>query len=57
MLFDFNTPDGFPEELKGTFDCVVIDPPFITREVWEKYTEVSDCFQLRGTVRINISRM
>jgi 16S rRNA G966 N2-methylase RsmD len=41
VLFDFNTPDGFPEELKGTFDCVVIDPPFITREVWEKYTRVS----------------
>ena len=22
-----------------TFDMCVIDPPFITREVWEKYTE------------------
>lgn len=26
-------------ELKGAFDMVVIDPPFITREVWEKYAE------------------
>jgi hypothetical protein len=40
VLFDFNKPDGFPEEMKGTFDMVVIDPPFITREVWQKYTEV-----------------
>ena len=22
----------------GTFDMVVCDPPFITREVWEAYT-------------------
>ena len=22
----------------GSFDMVVVDPPFITREVWEKYT-------------------
>jgi 16S rRNA G966 N2-methylase RsmD len=25
--------------LLGYFDMVVIDPPFITREVWEKYAE------------------
>ena len=24
-----------------TFDMCVIDPPFITREVWEKYTEAA----------------
>ena len=24
--------------MQGTFDMCVIDPPFITREVWEKYT-------------------
>jgi EEF1A lysine methyltransferase 1 len=24
-----------------TFDMAVIDPPFITREVWQKYTEAA----------------
>lgn len=40
VRYDFNAPIGFPnaEALRGTFDMVVIDPPFITREVWEKYT-------------------
>jgi hypothetical protein len=28
---------GFPEALLHSFDAVVVDPPFITREVWEKY--------------------
>lgn len=26
-----------PSELTGTFDMMVVDPPFIVREVWEKY--------------------
>ena len=26
-------------ELHGVFDMVVIDPPFITREVWDKYAK------------------
>ena len=30
-------PAGIPAELQHVFDLVVIDPPFITREVWEKY--------------------
>ena len=25
--------------MHGSFDMAVVDPPFITREVWEKYTE------------------
>ena len=27
----------FDENLSGTFTLALIDPPFITREVWEKY--------------------
>uniref|UniRef100_A0A7S3I0D0 N6-adenine methyltransferase n=1 Tax=Favella ehrenbergii TaxID=182087 RepID=A0A7S3I0D0_9SPIT len=38
VFYDFNRPEDLPEELCGTFHMVVIDPPFITREVWEKYT-------------------
>ncbi|KAA0175138.1 hypothetical protein FNF27_03436 [Cafeteria roenbergensis] len=41
VKYDFNQPLGFPSELTGAFDAVVIDPPFITREVWEKYTETA----------------
>ncbi|GMH49653.1 hypothetical protein TL16_g00575 [Triparma laevis f. inornata] len=42
VFYDFNKPADFgskTEELIKSFDLVVIDPPFITREVWEKYTE------------------
>ncbi|KAH7479746.1 hypothetical protein PRIC1_008713 [Phytophthora ramorum] len=39
VFFDFHKPQGIPSELIGTFDFVVVDPPFITREVWELYTE------------------
>ncbi|KAG2496682.1 hypothetical protein HYH03_005100 [Edaphochlamys debaryana] len=39
--YDFNAPEDLPQELRGAFDCVVIDPPFITREVWAKYAEAA----------------
>eukprot|EP00347_Sterkiella_histriomuscorum_P012287 403369166 len=41
IFYDFNKPEDIPRELEKQFDMVVIDPPFITREVWEKYTEAS----------------
>jgi len=37
VFYDFNKWEELSSELHGTFDMVVIDPPFITREVWEKY--------------------
>ena len=37
MFYDFNKADELPSDLHHQFDLVVIDPPFITREVWEKY--------------------
>mmetsp|Transcript_8645 Transcript_8645/g.14897 ORF Transcript_8645/g.14897 Transcript_8645/m.14897 type:complete len:193 (-) Transcript_8645:309-887(-) len=36
-MYDFNKPEEIPAKLHGQFDCVVIDPPFITHEVWTKY--------------------
>ena len=39
--YDYNFPGQIPEELHHTFDFVVIDPPFITEEVWEKYSEAT----------------
>eukprot|EP00913_Durusdinium_trenchii_P023085 g21675.t1 len=51
VFYDFNAPEELPQELsrfapmrrfgdaelRGAFDFILIDPPFITREVWEKY--------------------
>lgn len=37
VFYDFNAPEVVPPDQLGTFDVVVIDPPFITHEVWEKY--------------------
>lgn len=41
VKYDFNQPSNLPTELLHTFDCVLIDPPFITKEVWEKYAETA----------------
>jgi hypothetical protein len=37
VQYDFNEPDCIDSTLQKTFDLVVIDPPFITKDVWEKY--------------------
>lgn len=37
VFYDFNDPTNLPVELLGRFDFILVDPPFITREVWEKY--------------------
>jgi len=34
VYFDFEKWEELDESLHGAFDMVVIDPPFITREVW-----------------------
>jgi 16S rRNA G966 N2-methylase RsmD len=36
VFYDFNKPLDLPAELKGKFDFILIDPPFITEEVWTK---------------------
>lgn len=38
VFFDFNEPTAIPPELHLTCDYVVVDPPFITEEVWRKYS-------------------
>mmetsp|Transcript_25807 Transcript_25807/g.42382 ORF Transcript_25807/g.42382 Transcript_25807/m.42382 type:complete len:186 (+) Transcript_25807:109-666(+) len=39
--YDFNSPERLPSVLQGSFDVVVIDPPFITHEVWKKYAQAA----------------
>lgn len=36
VFYDFNKPTELPDELKGKFNFILIDPPFITLEVWTK---------------------
>eukprot|EP01001_Neometanema_parovale_P011774 NODE_8031_length_727_cov_96.445364_g7779_i0.p1 GENE.NODE_8031_length_727_cov_96.445364_g7779_i0~~NODE_8031_length_727_cov_96.445364_g7779_i0.p1 ORF type:complete len:209 (+),score=55.41 NODE_8031_length_727_cov_96.445364_g7779_i0:76-627(+) len=42
VFYDFNKPLEVPPELHHAFDLVVVDPPFITEEVWAKYTETAN---------------
>lgn len=37
VYYDFNKPEELREDLIKSFDLVVVDPPFITEEVWQKY--------------------
>lgn len=37
VFYDFNQPESIPESLCHSFDLLVIDPPFITEDVWRKY--------------------
>ena len=42
VYYDFKLPENIPEELHHTFDFLVIDPPFITEEVWTLYSKAID---------------
>ena len=40
--FDFRAgADALPASLRGAFDVCVIDPPFITEEVWRAYADAA----------------
>ena len=41
IKYDFNEPTTVPDVLRGGFRCAVIDPPFITADVWKKYAETA----------------
>ncbi|KAH7816530.1 putative ubiquitin-conjugating enzyme H5b [Monocercomonoides exilis] len=40
ICYDYKKPLSLPPEMQHSFDCVVIDPPFITRDAWEKFAEM-----------------
>jgi EEF1A lysine methyltransferase 1 len=48
VFYDYRLPEDFPEQLKGSFDMVVVDPPFIVEEVWEKYAITSKLLLKKG---------
>lgn len=37
VKYDFTESDALPESLKGTFDVIVIDPPYLTAPTNEAY--------------------
>lgn len=39
MRYDFKDTETIPNHLHNKFDMVVVDPPFITHDVWSKYAE------------------
>eukprot|EP00245_Coleochaete_scutata_P005797 TRINITY_DN19669_c0_g1_i1.p1 TRINITY_DN19669_c0_g1~~TRINITY_DN19669_c0_g1_i1.p1 ORF type:complete len:183 (+),score=47.58 TRINITY_DN19669_c0_g1_i1:47-595(+) len=42
VRYDYNHPvDNIDSSLHHSFDCIVIDPPFITEEAWRKYSETA----------------
>jgi len=51
-MYDFNKPLELPEEILGKFAMVVVDPPFITRDVYEKYKVRARCLFSRPAERL-----
>ena len=41
ICYDFQRPEDIPSHVHHAFDCVIIDPPFITEEVWRLYAAAS----------------
>lgn len=49
VAYDYKHPEALPVELKHRFAMVVIDPPFITKEVWKMYAKTTQYLLLRGS--------
>jgi len=41
VKYDFHKPDEIPKEYHHKFDFVVIDPPYITEDVWALYAQAA----------------
>jgi 16S rRNA G966 N2-methylase RsmD len=48
VKYDFKAPDALPSALHHSFDMVVIDPPFITEEVWTLYAAAAKLLLREG---------
>lgn len=49
VFYDFNDLSTLPQDMHGTFDLLVVDPPFIVKEVWEKYADAVKLLAKTGT--------
>lgn len=52
--FDFRAPEALPADLRGAFRAVIIDPPFITHEVWRAYAATARMLLAPGDGRLII---
>lgn len=48
VFYDFHRPLEVPIQMMDAFDYVVVDPPFITREVWSQYIETVQLLLKKG---------
>lgn len=48
VFYDFHDPLTIPNDLLGKADYIIIDPPFITRDVWEKYADTAKLLLKQG---------
>lgn len=48
VFYDFSDYENLPAHLFNTFDVVVIDPPFITKDVWTKYSITAKLLSKKG---------
>lgn len=54
VAFDFRQPEQLPEQLLGSCAMVVIDPPFITHDVWRKYAVTARLLLRPGGVCLSL---
>jgi len=54
VKYDYKRCDLIPRELHGTFDFVVIDPPFITAEVWGEYAKAAQLLLKPGREDVEV---
>ena len=50
-FYDYNDPTNIKECCHGVFDLIVIDPPFISKSVWEKYVTTAKLLMKKGDSR------
>lgn len=47
-FYDFNEPEAIPEDIQGGFDMVIIDPPFVQEDCWQKYAVSANLLLRKG---------
>jgi len=50
-FYDYSDPTNVKESCHGTFDLIVIDPPFISQSVWENYATTAKLLMKDNTAR------
>jgi 16S rRNA G966 N2-methylase RsmD len=53
--YNFYEASKIPKEFHHSFDYVVIDPPFITEEVWKLYADAAKLLLIEGNESISVT--